>query len=889
MKKFMISLFMVLMLCVSAVPAMAEHALYTLTINEDSTTSFYINGIQYEAQVADTTDTECGIMINGNTAWVNEGATTIVDGLTLSINSAVEVADGPSYCSVTFFGNSVWGDIPIILVVDDKSPAEDVITIVDIATELESDHNLDSTGKLNSEVTKSYLNDKVTMFVYYGKAVVIVDDDAPAIYVMIANDMAAMIKQMKGIEADVILVSEVPSDDLREIFGETEEGLDFSDCDRVIDLGEGESYNYQGVEFEVKDINVFYDESKVTIKMLDSGLTYEKTYGGKIIVDGVTIIIGETLAHTSTGEYAVELCLNYEEPDHIPCTDSDGGRNYYVRGHTIGFQTQAAPGYQNVDIWDKCAKDDGYDSSYDDKLFEYSCRDNYFDSETYTCPYGCSNGACLQKPYESDYDLGAYPKMFADLPDHSRYVVVGDQAPASNVVGAVDILTGLKDAGIEVGPAMLASEVSNVYDNFISVGNPCNNDVSDKLMGRPEPCTKGLADGIGQIRLKRLYDNYQIVVTGYSELDVRKASKVLANFDDYNLYGDCIEVYGDFDRPSIRSCRIYDGDEPEDEYDYGSGKPDLVITHVEHKGVLEQEYETSSFEIPKLRFAITLENRGDGYALLKHPTMGTTGIWGNINGEDVGWIQLVGEQYGEDDKYMAPGNARTYYWDYYTSGAAQHLELSNDFVLTADRVYDEEHQYLLPNGKVDESNENNNKYTYRFKLQPCKDTEDGASGNVNGMVTLYGVNVKDSYDFERKMVQEYWCKEEFQIGYGYRYPGSDIDEIEEYEEEVDEIEYIPVEECRGKGCPVEGTCVAHGIRILSKDTPVYCDFDGRLREQKEDSESCQNNYECLSNTCGNGECQDFGDRLSALEEEVKETRGIVAKILAWLGNIFRRG
>ncbi|MBN2112092.1 hypothetical protein JW707_03250, partial [Candidatus Woesearchaeota archaeon] len=348
---------------------------------------------------------------------------------------------------------------------------------------------------------------------------------------------------------------------------------------------------------------------------------------------------------------------------------------------------------------------------------------------------------------------------------------------------------------------------------------------------------------------------------------------------------------GDFDEPSTRSCRIYDEDEDEDEYDYdyGSGKPDLVISHVEHKGVLEKEYPSSNFEIAKIRFAITLENRGEGTALLKHPTMGTTGIWGNINGNDVGWIPLVGEQYGEEDKYMKPGNTRTYYWDYYTSGASEYLDTGNEFVFTADRVYDEEHQYLLPNGKVDESNENNNKYAYRFKLDPCKDTEDGASGNINGVVTLYGVSVKDNYDPERKMVREYWCDGAFKLGYGYRYPGDEVEIIEETEEEAEEeYEYVPVEECKGQGCPVDSTCVAFGIRILEDGTPSYCDIDGRLKSQKEDGESCQNNYECLSNTCGNGECHDFGKRISALEEEVKETRSIVSKIFDWLGKLFGR-
>ncbi len=67
------------------------------------------------------------------------------------------------------------------------------------------------------------------------------------------------------------------------------------------------------------------------------------------------------------------------------------------------------------------------------------------------------------------------------------------------------------------------------------------------------------------------------------------------------------------------------------------------------------------------------------------------------------------------------------------------------------------------------------------------------------------------------------------------------------------------------GCQVDGKCIPYGFREkieLFNNLPgtynVYCDIDGRLKEQKttENGEwaKCQNNYECYSNICSEGEC-----------------------------------
>ena len=100
----------------------------------------------------------------------------------------------------------------------------------------------------------------------------------------------------------------------------------------------------------------------------------------------------------------------------VTCTDSDGGRNYFVNGKTKGYCFDCNTDDKNRDVYDVCAKDI-YPGSNANDLFEYRCNaQGYFDSETYACPNGCQNGACVQgnqedpkyRNYIIDRDIGAF-------------------------------------------------------------------------------------------------------------------------------------------------------------------------------------------------------------------------------------------------------------------------------------------------------------------------------------------------------------------------------------------------------------------------------------------------------------------------------------------------
>jgi len=87
------------------------------------------------------------------------------------------------------------------------------------------------------------------------------------------------------------------------------------------------------------------------------------------------------------------------------------------------------------------------------------------------------------------------------------------------------------------------------------------------------------------------------------------------------------------------------------------------------------------------------------------------------------------------------------------------------------------------------------------------------------------------------------------------------------------------------GCVRDSSCLQFGIRLIENGTPSYCDLDNVLKPQKELNVDCQNNYECLSNTCSQT-CISFDKRLEAVEKELKEQRGLIEKILDFFKNLF---
>ncbi|MBW2976564.1 hypothetical protein KY347_03910 [Candidatus Woesearchaeota archaeon] len=111
-------------------------------------------------------------------------------------------------------------------------------------------------------------------------------------------------------------------------------------------------------------------------------------------------------------------------------------------------------------------------------------------------------------------------------------------AAATSETGAVTVQR------IDVGATKLASEVPNIEAvNSILVGGPCANAKAAEVMGNPADCTEGFTPGVG---LVKMYDvgsgNVAMLVAGYAADDTRNAAAVVANYGDYALAGEAMEV-----------------------------------------------------------------------------------------------------------------------------------------------------------------------------------------------------------------------------------------------------------------------------------------------------------------------------------------------------------
>ncbi|MEM2916275.1 MAG: hypothetical protein QXT19_02880 [Candidatus Woesearchaeota archaeon] len=129
---------------------------------------------------------------------------------------------------------------------------------------------------------------------------------------------------------------------------------------------------------------------------------------------------------------------------------------------------------------------------------------------------------------------------------------------------------------------------------------------------------------------------------------------------------------------------------------------------------------------------------------------------------------------------------------------------------------------------------------------------------------------------------------------GWRYPAAvpvvpmppELEKVEP-EKVVPAADYVPPAEQPCIGCKQNGACLQYGIRLVSLEgKPMYCDIDGAFKLQKALGESCQNNHECVSNSCADQRCVSVQERLEAVEKELKEQRGILQKIMDFFKRLF---
>ncbi len=113
----------------------------------------------------------------------------------------------------------------ILLVVDDESPARDVVLLTDLSIWLIENKDFEMpTAELNSAIKKADTHELVTVFIYNKKFLIIVGKDSPASDTALANDIK---QHLAGIEevsvCPIIKSNELKSDDLKASLCEEQE------------------------------------------------------------------------------------------------------------------------------------------------------------------------------------------------------------------------------------------------------------------------------------------------------------------------------------------------------------------------------------------------------------------------------------------------------------------------------------------------------------------------------------------------------------------------------------------------------------------------------------------------------------------------------------------
>jgi hypothetical protein len=190
------------------------------------------------------------------------------------------------------------------------------------------------------------------------------------------------------------------------------------------------------------------------------------------------------------------------------------------------------------------AVDNGGSADFDDIEFDVSGQDydvDFSDENDDDKVAGTYKGTWIEYDDE-DKDYVMIMHYYDDVIAKVFVTPLASMVVSSSGAGVIESEQVQK---ISVGAVKLDSEVSNIKaQNAVVVGGPCANTAAASLMGNPANCAEGFVEGEGIIKLFENGDNIAMLVAGYSALDTRKATQVVAEYSEYDLEGAELVVTG---------------------------------------------------------------------------------------------------------------------------------------------------------------------------------------------------------------------------------------------------------------------------------------------------------------------------------------------------------
>jgi hypothetical protein len=207
-----------------------------------------------------------------------------------------------------------------------------------------------------------------------------------------------------------------------------------------------------------------------TTRKLSGGGDTTATAGGEsqILSDGVSILIVNQVGgnQVPVSFTIAQISNDQTELQNNDCTDSDGGKNYFVKG-ILNYTNYRGETFVSYDV---CVNDS--------VLVEGFCGPN---SIMYECPTGCLDGACISAPFEDEtcYDSDGGLNYFV------KGYVVGCNDPFADVCEYVNISDTCLQWD-EEGASIWANYGERVQEVNCVFGGP---DVSEYLC--PNGCLNG--------------------------------------------------------------------------------------------------------------------------------------------------------------------------------------------------------------------------------------------------------------------------------------------------------------------------------------------------------------------------------------------------------------
>ena len=130
--------------------------------------------------------------------------------------------------------------------------------------------------------------------------------------------------------------------------------------------------------------------------------------------------------------------------------------------------------------------------------------------------------------------ISDFPRMYAKNGNFSAIYVIGEEAPALDVVSATVISTSLARYNLTtaVGTSRLDSEVGDItLHDAIIIGSPCENRAAAQLEKNPQPCNTNLSGSAAYIKLYENNGKKQLLITGLTAEDRHQAARYLARED----------------------------------------------------------------------------------------------------------------------------------------------------------------------------------------------------------------------------------------------------------------------------------------------------------------------------------------------------------------------